>query len=104
MRKRKAWRALIYCALLPKQLHKPDRRPDQTPAESTREMQLGLCFALTGIRTAYCHSGISVFDTSRHSEGTMKEEYLVMEKVEVAVNVNTKKDLELAEKLLVQRA
>ena len=52
----------------------------------------------------YCHSGISVFDTSRHSEGTMKEEYLVMEKVEVAVNVNTKKDLELAEKLLVQRA
>ena len=52
----------------------------------------------------YCHSGISVFDTSRHAEGTMKEEYLVMEKVEVAVNVNTKKDLELAEKLLVQRA
>ena len=52
----------------------------------------------------YCQSGISVFDTSRHVEGIMKEEYLVMDKVEVAVNVNTKEDLELAEKLLVQRA
>jgi adenosylcobinamide-phosphate guanylyltransferase len=52
----------------------------------------------------YCQSGISVFDTSRHAEGIVKEEYLVMDKVEVAVNVNTKEDLELADKLLVQRA
>ena len=52
----------------------------------------------------YCQSGISLFDTSRHAQGIMKEEYLVMEKVEVAVNVNTKEELELAEKLLVQRA
>jgi adenosylcobinamide-phosphate guanylyltransferase len=52
----------------------------------------------------YCQAGISIFDTSKHVEGIMKEEYLVMEKREIAVNVNTKKDLELAEKLLVQRA
>ena len=51
-----------------------------------------------------CQSGISVFDTSMYERGVMKEEYLVMDKVEVAVNVNTKEDLELAEKLLVQRA
>ena len=52
----------------------------------------------------YCQSGVSIFDTSRHAEGILKEEYLVMEKKEIAVNVNTKNDLELAEKLLVQRA
>jgi adenosylcobinamide-phosphate guanylyltransferase len=52
----------------------------------------------------YCQSGISIFDTSRHAEGIMKEEYFVMEKIEIAVNVNTKEELELAEKLLVQRA
>ena len=52
----------------------------------------------------YCQSGISLFDTSKHAQGIMKEEYLVMDKVEVAVNVNTKEELELAEKLLVQRA
>jgi GTP:adenosylcobinamide-phosphate guanylyltransferase len=51
----------------------------------------------------YCQSGISIFDTSRHTEGIIREEYMVMEKKEIAVNVNTKNDLELAEKLLVQR-
>lgn len=52
----------------------------------------------------YCQSGISLFDTSRRAQGIMKEEYLVMDKVEVAANVNTKEELVLAEKLLVQRA
>ena len=52
----------------------------------------------------YCQSGISLFDTSRRAQGTMKEEYLVMDKVKVAANVNTKEELVLAEKLLVQRA
>jgi adenosylcobinamide-phosphate guanylyltransferase len=52
----------------------------------------------------YCQSGISLFDTSRRAQGIMKEEYLVMDKVEVAANVNTKEELMLAEKLLVQRA
>jgi adenosylcobinamide-phosphate guanylyltransferase len=52
----------------------------------------------------YCQSGISLFDTSRRAQGIMKEEYLVMDKVEVAVNVNTKEELVLAEKLLIQRA
>ena len=52
----------------------------------------------------YCHSGISIFDASRHSDGTLEEEYAVMNRTEIAVNVNTRKELELAEKLLVQRA
>ena len=52
----------------------------------------------------YCQSGIVVFDTSRHSDGDYGEEIMVIDGHEVAVNVNTKKELELAEKLLVQRA
>lgn len=59
-------------------------------------------FIMNGVE--YCQSGISLFDTSRRAQGIMKEEYLVMDKVEVAVNVNTKEELVLAEKLLVQRA
>jgi adenosylcobinamide-phosphate guanylyltransferase len=51
----------------------------------------------------YCQSGIVVFDTSRHSDGDYEEECAVIDRIDVAVNVNTKKDLELAEKLLVQR-
>lgn len=52
----------------------------------------------------YCQSGISVFDTSRQSSGEFAEEYLVMDRIELAANVNTEKDLGLAEELLIQRA
>jgi adenosylcobinamide-phosphate guanylyltransferase len=52
----------------------------------------------------YCHSGITVFDTSRVAGGTVQERYVVMNRKEIALNVNTKEELELAEKLLVQRA
>ena len=59
-------------------------------------------FIMNGVE--YCLSGISIFDTSIQVAGVMKEEYLVAERAEIAVNVNTKEELELAEKLLVQRA
>lgn len=56
----------------------------------------------------YCHSGITIFDTARIGDNNsssssllVKEEYKIMNKVEVAVNVNTKEELELAEKLLL---
>jgi adenosylcobinamide-phosphate guanylyltransferase len=59
----------------------------------------------------YCHSGISIFDTTRvrasdldEGSHTMEEHYLAVNSVELAVNVNTKQELDLAEKLLVQRA
>jgi GTP:adenosylcobinamide-phosphate guanylyltransferase len=50
----------------------------------------------------YCHSGITVFNTLTVS-GTqpVKEHYLVMNRKEIALNVNTKEELELAEKLLL---
>ncbi len=52
----------------------------------------------------YCHSGITVFDTARVASETVLERYVVMNRKEIALNVNTKEELELAEKLLVQRA
>jgi adenosylcobinamide-phosphate guanylyltransferase len=52
----------------------------------------------------YCHSGITVFDTSRVAGGIVQERYVVMNRKEIALNVNTKEEMELVEKLLVQRA
>jgi adenosylcobinamide-phosphate guanylyltransferase len=65
----------------------------------------------------YCHSGITIFDTAKialnssrgsrdniirsNNNSYLKEQYKIMNKVEVAVNVNTKEELELAEKLLL---
>lgn len=52
----------------------------------------------------YCHSGISIFDTSVMGKGISEEEYFLLNRMEIAVNVNRKEDLVLAEKLLIQRA
>ena len=51
----------------------------------------------------YCHSGITVFDAASIASETVQERYIVMNRKEIALNVNTKEELELAE-LLVQRA
>lgn len=51
----------------------------------------------------YCHSGITVFDTARVAGETVQERYVVMNRKEIALNANTKEEMELAE-LLVQRA
>jgi len=51
----------------------------------------------------YCHSGITVFDTARVVGKEVQERYVVMNRKEIALNVNTKEVLELAERLLVQR-
>jgi GTP:adenosylcobinamide-phosphate guanylyltransferase len=52
----------------------------------------------------YCHSGITIFNTARVTRETVQERYVVMNRKEIALNVNTKEELELTEKLLVQRA
>jgi adenosylcobinamide-phosphate guanylyltransferase len=46
----------------------------------------------------YCHSGITVIDSSgvKHKNQGMSECYLLMNEKEIAINVNTKKDLDLA--------
>ncbi len=50
----------------------------------------------------YCHSGITIFNTMAVGTEPVEEDYLVMNRKEIALNVNTKEELELAEKLLVQ--
>jgi GTP:adenosylcobinamide-phosphate guanylyltransferase len=49
----------------------------------------------------YCHSGITIFNTMAVGTEPVKEHYLVMNRKEIALNVNTKEELELVEKLLV---
>jgi adenosylcobinamide-phosphate guanylyltransferase len=49
----------------------------------------------------YCHSGITIFNTMGVGGVLVEERYLVMNRKEIALNVNTKEELELAEKLLV---
>lgn len=49
-----------------------------------------------------CNTGISIIDSSQiHGYSNIEEEYLIMDKVQVALNVNTKQELQIAEKLLV---
>ncbi len=45
-------------------------------------------------------SGINVLDASLIDEEWIDEELLVLRRVEVAVNINTLKDLQLAERLI----
>ena len=49
----------------------------------------------------YCHSGITIFNTISVSTEPVEEYYWVMNRKEIALNVNTKEELELAKKLLV---
>jgi adenosylcobinamide-phosphate guanylyltransferase len=49
----------------------------------------------------YCHSGITIFNTMTIGTGPVQERYLAMNRKEIALNVNTKEELELAQKLLV---
>jgi adenosylcobinamide-phosphate guanylyltransferase len=49
----------------------------------------------------YCHSGIIVFNSPRVKEcQKIKEYFILMNKREIAVNVNTLRELQLAERLL----
>lgn len=49
----------------------------------------------------YCYSGITMFNTIALGSIPVQEHYLVMNRREIALNVNTREDLELAKKLLV---
>jgi adenosylcobinamide-phosphate guanylyltransferase len=49
----------------------------------------------------YCHSGITIFNAMSVGTEPVEEYYLIMNRKEIALNVNTKEELELAKKLLV---
>jgi adenosylcobinamide-phosphate guanylyltransferase len=51
--------------------------------------------------TLYCHSGISVIDSSKLEAGfNLIEHYIVMNEIEIAFNVNTKRELGLSEHII----
>jgi adenosylcobinamide-phosphate guanylyltransferase len=52
----------------------------------------------------YCHSGITIFDSAQviSLNIAVQEQHKVMNRLEIAVNVNTKEEADLAEKLLIQ--
>jgi len=54
--------------------------------------------------TPCCHCGITIFDTLRLHDGPIVEKYVLIEQKEVVINVNTKSELEIAERLLVESA
>ena len=52
-----------------------------------------------------CHSGISIIDSSRIvGFDIIDEELLVMDKLQIALNVNTMRELELAERMMANHA
>jgi adenosylcobinamide-phosphate guanylyltransferase len=82
-----------------------DDRQEQEPAisiilEKGFVEEIGVKPSLV-LMNQYCHSGITIFNTMAVGTEPVKERYLVMNRKEIALNVNTKEELELAEKLLV---
>jgi adenosylcobinamide-phosphate guanylyltransferase len=82
-----------------------DGRQEQEPAISImleKDFVEGIGVKPSIVLNQYCHSGITIFNTMAvGGTETAEERYLVMNRKEIALNVNTKEELELAEKLLV---
>jgi adenosylcobinamide-phosphate guanylyltransferase len=82
-----------------------DGRQEQEPAISImleKDFVEGIGVKPSIVLNQYCHSGITIFNTMAVGGTEIAEErYLVMNRKEIALNVNTKEELELAEKLLV---
>jgi adenosylcobinamide-phosphate guanylyltransferase len=52
----------------------------------------------------YSHSGIAILDSSKvNRDGILEEHYIVMNKRELAVNVNSTRELEMAETMLEEK-
>jgi adenosylcobinamide-phosphate guanylyltransferase len=81
-----------------------DERQKQEPAISIileKGFVEGIGVKPSIVLNQYCHSGITIFNTMVVGAEPVEEHYLVMNRKEIALNVNTKEELELAEKLLV---
>ena len=81
-----------------------DERQKQEPAISIileKGFVEGIGVKPSIVLNQYCHSGITIFNTMVVGAEPVEERYLVMNRKEIALNVNTKEELELAEKLLV---
>jgi adenosylcobinamide-phosphate guanylyltransferase len=86
-------------------IHDDDDRQEQEPAisiilEKGFVEKIGVKPSIV-LMNQYCHSGVTIFNTMAVGTEPVKERYLIMNRKEIALNVNTKEELELAEKLLV---
>lgn len=80
--------------------------PHDAPAVSAvmdRDFVEGLGVVPSVVIGSRCHSGITLFDAGQVCNSAVDEYYVTMNRREIALNVNTKKEKELAE-LLVQNA
>ncbi|MEW5839404.1 MAG: NTP transferase domain-containing protein [Thermoproteota archaeon] len=63
--------------------------------------KLGVKPSVTVDGGGYCHSGITLFDAGAVCNSAVDESYVAMNMVELAVNVNTKDEKEVARRLLL---
>ncbi|MBS7643253.1 NTP transferase domain-containing protein [Candidatus Bathyarchaeota archaeon] len=71
------------------------------PRKISRKLGFKINHAFAG-KNVLIPSGINVIDGKKIDEAELEQEILVIEKEELAVNVNTIHDLEIAERLLTQ--
>jgi len=73
------------------------------PIETKERFGLGEEYVLEAGNKRLVPAGINVIDGRRIDEGELEEEIYVIDREEVAVNVNTPHDLEIAERLFAER-
>jgi len=71
------------------------------PVKIPKKLGLKIDYVLKGKKTLV-PTGINVIDGKRIDEGELEQETFIIEKEELAVNINTIHDLEIAERLLNQ--
>jgi len=74
------------------------------PLETKERLGLGGEYVIEAGNRRLVPAGINVIDGRRIDEGELEEEICVIDKEEVAVNVNTLHDLEIARNLLMKRS
>lgn len=70
------------------------------PAETRERLGLALDYVLEEAGRRLVPAGINLIDGRRIDEAELDEEVLVIDREEVAINVNTSKDLEIVERLV----
>jgi len=86
--------------------HRQCNKPALTivvPMETRRRLGLGGECVLEAGTGQLVPAGINVIDGRRIDEGELEEEMFVIDREELAVNVNTLQELEIAERLFVRR-
>jgi len=73
------------------------------PIETKERLGLGVEYVVEAGNRRLAPAGVNVIDRRRIDEGELEEEIFIIDKEEVAVNVNTPHDLKIAEQLFAKR-